>query len=231
MARLAFRRSPAEYDAAYMDTMASEYLEKTPWTRLRLRALVALVEPAADDRIIDLGCAAGALTHFFSQFGATVTGIDSEELAISKARELFPDLHFEQADVVQLPFTDHSFDKAVAGDLVEHLDEATFRKMLTELRRVLVAGGSVSIYTPNPCHLIERLKAHDFILAQNPTHIGLRTSTQLVQILKECGLGVDRVGWSPSFFPILRPLERALGPHADFFRYRLCVRARTPSWT
>jgi trans-aconitate methyltransferase len=70
-----------------------------------------------------LGCAAGALTHFFSRFGATVTGIDSEPQAIAKARSLFPELQFKQADASQLPESDHSFDKAVAGDLVEHLDE------------------------------------------------------------------------------------------------------------
>ena len=74
MPGLALRKSPSEYDETFMDKMASEYVRQTPWTRLRLGALVKLVEPVSGDRIVDLGCAAGALTHFFSQFGATVTG-------------------------------------------------------------------------------------------------------------------------------------------------------------
>jgi SAM-dependent methyltransferase len=223
--RLTFQRAPSEYDDAFMDKMAGAYLERTRWTKLRLSALLPLVEPRRGDRILDLGCAAGALTHFFSQHGAAVIGIDSEPRAIEKARELFPDLQFELADVGRLPQADHSIDKAVAGDLVEHLDEPTLNAMLRELRRVLVPGGTLSIYTPNPRHPIERLKAHDFVLAQNPTHIGLRTSGQLVAALERNGFKVDRVEWTPSFFPVLRSIERLLGRFSETFRYRLCVRA------
>ena len=210
-----------------MDTMASQYLERTPWTQLRLAALHDLVEPAVGDRIVDLGCAAGALTHYLSGYGATVVGVDAEERAIAKAQSLFPELEFRQADVAELPFDTGSFDKAVAGDLVEHLDDATFRAMLGELRRVLVPGGTLSIYTPNPLHLIERLKARNLILAQNPTHIGLRTSRELTDALRAAGFAVDCNSWRASFFPVLGPIDRVLGRRSQTFRYRLCLRART----
>jgi SAM-dependent methyltransferase len=225
--RLAFRESPAEYDETFIGTMASQYLERTPWTQLRLAALHELVEPAPGDRIIDLGCAAGALTDYFSECGATVVGVDSEERAIAMARTLFPDLEFRQADVAELPFDSDSFDKAVAGDLVEHLDDSTFLAMLRELRRVLVPGGTLSIYTPNPLHLVERLKARDLILAQNPTHVGLRTSAQLVSMLEDCEYSVDRRAWKASFFPLLGKVDSALGRHSQTFRYRLSLRAVT----
>jgi SAM-dependent methyltransferase len=227
MRRPAFRKSPSEYDETFMETMASEYLERTPWTELRLEALRTLVEPTPGDRIVDLGCAAGALTHYFSGFGASVVGVDSEERAIAKARSLFPDLRFEQADVAALPFGAHSFDKAVAGDLVEHLDAVTFRAMLEEVQRVLLPGGSLSIYTPNPLHLIERLKAHEILLAQNPTHIGLRTAEELTGILQDSGFTVDRAGWTASFLPGLKLVEPILGRRFQAFRYRLTLRALT----
>ena len=227
MRRLVLRKAPAEYDETFMDTMASQYLERTPWTELRLAAVHELVEPAAGDRIIDLGCAAGALTHYLSGFDASVVGVDAEERAIAKARSLFPDLEFAQADVADLPFSPGAFDKAVAGDLVEHLDDATFRAMLSELMRILVPGGTLSIYTPNPLHLIERLKAHNLVLAQNPTHIGLRTSRELEETLRDCGFAVDRVTWRASFFPALGTVDAILGRYLETFRYRLCLRART----
>ena len=209
-----------------METMASQYLEQTPWTRLRLGALQELVEPAPGDRIVDLGCAAGALTHFLSGFGASVVGVDAEERAVAKARSLFPELEFRQADVAELPFAEHSFDKAVAGDLVEHLDDSTLRAMLGELRRVLVPGGSLSIYTPNPLHVVERLKARNLILAQNPTHIGLRTSRQLAGIVESCGFLIDSTRWKGSFFPMLGRVDSVLGRRFETFRYRICLRAR-----
>jgi SAM-dependent methyltransferase len=227
MARLTIRKSPRSYDERFMDAMASAYVEQTPWTRLRLEALRDLVDPKPGNRIVDLGCAAGALTDFFSAAGASVVGIDASPMAIKKARSLFPQLEFVEADVQQLPFRDDSFDKAVAGDLVEHLDDETFGAMLRELRRVLVAGGTLSIYTPNPRHPIERLKARNLILAQNPTHIGLRTAEELKELLEAEGFAVERNDWTSSFFRGLRRIERTLGPRVESLRYRLCLRART----
>jgi SAM-dependent methyltransferase len=227
MTRFALRRAPAEYDDVFMQRMASAYLERTPWTELRLAAVEELVEPRAGDRIVDLGCAAGAVTHFLSEFGCDVVGVDAEPRAIEKARSLFPQLEFVLADVRALPFDDASFDKAVAADLVEHLDDETFRAMLRELRRVLLPGGTFTLYTPNPRHLIERLKARDLILAQNPTHIGLRDAATLERLLREEGFAVERLAWRPSFFRGLRTVERVAGRRLDLFRYRLCLRART----
>jgi SAM-dependent methyltransferase len=227
MRRLRFHQAPAAYDETFMDTMAGEYLAMTPWTQLRLDAVRDLVEPQTGDRILDLGCAAGAVTHFVSTFGAEAVGVDAEPLGIEKARSLFPDLRFEVADVTALPFPDGSFDKAVAADVVEHLDDATFAGMLAEAKRVLVPGGTLSIYTPNPRHLIERMKAHDFILAQNPTHIGLRDERALVDSLVRAGFDVERSEWRPSFFRGLKTVERVVGPRLSLLRYRLCLRGRT----
>jgi len=222
-------RAPEAYDDVFMDTMAEEYLRKTPWTQLRLAAVEDLVEPHSGERVLDLGCAAGAITDFLSGFGCEVVGVDSEPRAIEHARSLFPDYRFEQADVAELPFPDGSFEKAVAADLVEHLPDDTFRAMLAECRRVLVPGGTLSLYTPNPSHLIERLKKRNLVLAQNPTHIGLRTSRQIAAELADGGYVVERNEWRRSFFRGLRSVERVAGRRLDLFRYRLCIRARTPA--
>ncbi len=225
---LAFRRAPASYDDAFIDTMAGAYLEQTPWTRLRLAAVRDLVEPRPGERVLDLGCAAGAVTHFLSTFGCEAVGVDAEAKAIQRARTLFPSLRFEVADVRELPFPASSFDKAVAADLVEHLDDATLAAMLLEARRALRPGGTLSLYTPNPEHLIERLKARDLVLAQNPTHIGLRTAPQLEAALEAGGFVVDRSEWRASFFPLLRAAERVGGERLSLLRYRLCLRGRAP---
>ena len=222
----AFRKAPAEYDERFMDTMAAAYLERTPWTELRLEAVRALVEPQPGQRVLDLGCAAGAVSHFLSTLGCETVGVDAEPLAVDKARELFPDLHFQLANVARLPFDEASFDKSVAADLVEHLDDETFRAMLRETRRVLRPGGTLSIYTPNPKHPIERLKSRNLILAENPTHIGLRDEETLVRMLREAGYEVDQREWRPSFIRGLRLVEVAGGGAVESLRYRLCVRGR-----
>jgi SAM-dependent methyltransferase len=226
MSPLAFRRAPAAYDEAFMDAMADAYSERTPWTELRLGAVHDLVEPRPGERILDLGCAAGAVTHFVSTFGCEPVGVDSSPVAIEKARSLFPALRFEIGDVTALPFEDESFDKAVAADLVEHLDDDAFAQMLGEVRRILVHGGTLSIYTPNPRHLIERLKERELLLAQNPTHIGLREAAALERALIGAGFELERSEWRPSFFRGLRSVERLVGRRFALLRYRLCLRAR-----
>ena len=120
---LKLRKAPSSYDDQFMDTMATEYLDRTPWTELRLDAVRDLLDPQPGDRVLDLGCAAGAITHYLSTFGAEPVGIDLQPLAIERARELFPGLRFEVADATQLPFADASFDKAVAADFVEHIED------------------------------------------------------------------------------------------------------------
>jgi SAM-dependent methyltransferase len=223
---LKLRRAPSSYDEKFMDTMASAYLERTAWTRLRLAAVRDLVDAQPGDRILDLGCAAGAITHYLSTFGSDVTGVDLEPLAIMRARGLFPGLRFEIADATNLPFDDASFDKAVAADFVEHVDDDTFLRVCAEMRRVLAAGGTFAIYTPNPRHLIERLKEREFLLAQNPTHVGLRDAETTAALLERSGFRVLRNEWRPSFFPGLRTLERVVGPRLELFRYRLCILAQ-----
>ncbi len=208
--------------------MASEYLRRTPWTELRLAAVESLVDPRPSDRVLDLGCAAGAITHFLSTFGCDVVGVDQAHAAIARARDLFPELDFVEADVGELPLAVASFDKAVAADLVEHIDDATLARMLVEVKRVLVPRGSLSVYTPNPRHVIERLKKHNLVLAENPTHIGLRDASTLRRFLERAGFEVDIDDWRPSFFRGLRTVERVAGRFTSAFRYRLCVRAVSP---
>ena len=221
-------RAPAEYDETFMKRMAGAYLEQTPWTRLRLAAVRDLVEPQAGDRVLDLGCAAGAVSHFLSTFGCTVVGVDAAPLAVQTARALFPSVRFEVADVAALPFPDASFDKAVAADLVEHLEDDVFHGMLAEGARVLTSEGTLSLYTPNGDHVIERLKERDLVLARNETHVALRDAPVLARALADAGFRVEANDWRPSFFPALRTLERVGGKRTALLRYRLCLRGRKP---
>lgn len=229
MRKAVFGLGATSYDARFMDTMADEYIRQTRWTKLRLSAVEELVEPRAGERVLDLGCAAGAIAHFLSGFGCETVGVDAEPLAIKRARWLFPGLVFEVADVSDLPYDDASFDKAVAADLVEHLDDEVLAGMLAEAHRVLRPEGTLSLYTPNPLHLIERLKAREILIAQNPTHIGLRTADEFAEALRSAGFVIDRDTWRASFFPVLGPVERTAGRWTELLRYRLCLRGRKPA--
>ena len=211
-----------------MASHGDKYEQRTAWTRMRLANIEELVDPQPGDRVLDLGCAAGSIAHFFSTLGCEAVGCDDAPTAIVEARRRYPALRFDQADCSNLPYDDESFDKLVAADLTEHLEDSVLERMTRESFRVLRAGGTLAIHTPNPRHIIERLKARGFLLEQNPTHIGLRTREDLESRLRRAGFVIDLSLWRRSFIPGFRSLEAIGGRFTELFRYRICIRARRP---
>ena len=218
----------AEYDEEFMSVMTSVYEQQTPHTKMRMRNVAELVEPGPGERVLDLGCATGAMTHYLSTFGCVAVGADASPVGVEEAQRLHPELRFEVADAADLPFEDASFDKVLAADLTEHLELETLQAMFRECARVLVPGGTLSIHTPNPKHVIERLKDHGVLIEQNPSHIGLRTSEELTDELRAAGFEIDLDVKRRSFIPVFRTLELVGAPLTELLRYRVCIRARKP---
>jgi SAM-dependent methyltransferase len=80
--------------------------------------------------------------------GFEVTSADASGVAVEVLRRrLAGDV--QQANVSALPFADSSFDGAVLGEVLEHIEDD--RAALTELRRVLRPGGVLALSVPaNP---------------------------------------------------------------------------------
>ena len=229
--RLVFFKGPElRYDDRFYESLKDVYLRYDRWTQLRMAQVLTMVRPKQGDRILDLGCSSGATAHFCYRYGAQVTGVDNSSLAIQKARELFAHttIRFLERDVAHLDgLEDESFDKAVATDLVEHITQDVFEGMVKESYRVLKKGGSLSIYTPNPDHLIERMKARNVILKQNPTHIDLKTLGRVVNTLTRANFIIEMAYTTVSFIPVFKQLEWILKPLplvGHCFRYRICVK-------
>lgn len=227
-------KSIEQYNESFHEGMLGFYVKMNRWTRLRLKQLVKMANPSSDDNIIDLGCSSGAITHFCSTFGARVTGVDASDAAIRMTKKTFKNnnlISFYKADVSDLSiFGGQSFNKAVAFDLVEHLPQETFEKMLKEVYRILKPKGVLCIYTPNPTHIIEHLKAREF-LKQNPTHIAIRTMDDICMSMEQAGFTIELVYFTPSFIPIINVFETIFGKIpkiGELFRYRICIRGIKP---
>src|SRR5262249_49917586 len=60
--------------------------------------LIGLLSPQSGERILDVGCGTGHLTHQISLSGADVTGLDRSAAMVEQARKSYPHLNFIVAD-------------------------------------------------------------------------------------------------------------------------------------
>lgn len=83
------------------DWDAARYQARHAYVFAYGESLIDLLEPRADERILDLGCGSGQLTAKIAQSGAEVMGIDRSEEMIAEARRNFSGLRFEVGDAAK----------------------------------------------------------------------------------------------------------------------------------
>ena len=104
---------------------------------------------SASDRILDTGCGSGRNAEFMLRQGWNIWAVDSNPSAVaafrSTAADCGRDLEDERVQVAALdalPFGDGVFDVVVCSAVLHFADDdAHFERMVTELFRVLRAGG------------------------------------------------------------------------------------------
>jgi len=102
------------------------------------RDLLVLLNAKPGERILDVGCGTGQLTAEITQFGAEVVGIDSSPEMIATARENFPHVRFEVADVTALSFA-NEFDVVVSNAALHWVRDQP--AAIDSIARALKPGG------------------------------------------------------------------------------------------
>lgn len=102
-------------------------------------------------RVLDAGCGSGYGSAHLARISRhiEVVGVDNSEEALAYARANYqlPNLRYEAADCLTLPFQDGAFDIVGAFEVIEHLREP--ERFLREAARVLGPAGRLLISTPN----------------------------------------------------------------------------------
>ncbi len=158
----------------------------------------------AGDRLLDLGCGFGRHTYEALARGAHVMSCDMARAELEAIRFTTATMQHEatidgalmrgqiQGDGTALPFADESFDKVIAAEVLEHVDDdiAAF----DELMRVLRPGGSLAVTVPAelPERLCWRLSSDYHAPAAVGGHVRIYSRRELRR--KLIGAGLEPTG-------------------------------------
>jgi SAM-dependent methyltransferase len=131
-------------------------------TEVQQRPVYDAVLDALDVRgasVLDIGCGTGAFLRVCADRGADVAGVDASEGLLRLARSHVPEADLSQADMVDLPFADDTFDVVTGFSSFFFADDIV--RALREARRVARPGAAVVAEVfgqPDRCDL-EAVKA------------------------------------------------------------------------
>ena len=117
---------------------------KNLWEESFLRAL----KDNRVDTILDMGCGLGFECARLAELGFTVTGTDISENAIDEAKmQRGNHVSFLVHDMATTqPFEDDHFDAVMSNVAFHMFDDATSRFIISELQRVVKAGGLLLLH-------------------------------------------------------------------------------------
>lgn len=111
----------------------------------RVPAAAYFVEPC--DKLLDVGCGDGIISHFVAEKVKTIYGIDNLQSELVRAKKRGLRVQFVDLDSQDFPFQSGYFDTVTCLDVIEHVRNP--EALLLQIHRVLKNKGKLIIATPN----------------------------------------------------------------------------------
>ena len=122
-----------------------EKINELPWYQGLLRQWIDEANITPQSKILEMASATGALSSYLST-RYKLRAIDNSPHMIARAKEKYPDITFEVADALNLPFEENSFDVVLASSLMNVLDDK--QALLDEMLRVCKEEGQLMLLFP-----------------------------------------------------------------------------------
>ena len=158
--------------------------------------VVQLLGPQQGERILDLGCGTGYLTHVIAQAGARVVGIDNSSSMIQCAQAAYPDLDFRVMSATDFSF-ETPFD-AVFSNAVLHwvLDR---ENAVDHIARHLKPGGRLVLEMGGKGNVEEIVVATRKVLTRHGYYSNAATQLWYFPSLSEYTTLLERKGFRVRF--------------------------------
>ncbi|WP_049901810.1 methyltransferase domain-containing protein [Halococcus agarilyticus] len=120
------------------------------WNEAMRTEAIELLDPQADDRVLDVGCGTGFATEGLLERTERVHGLDQSRHQLERAWAKFgktDQIRFYRGDAERLPFADDAFDAVWSSGSIEYWPDPV--AALREFRRVVAPGGGVLVVGPD----------------------------------------------------------------------------------
>ncbi len=131
----------------FKPTVLFDRINQLSWYKNTLRQWVDDQGFTAKSKVLEVGCATGALTAYIAKSGCLPTGVDFSSKMIELAKINNKDIEFLVANVLDLPFENESYDAVIAASLINIVSDQD--KAMEELFRCCNKGGIVTILVPS----------------------------------------------------------------------------------
>jgi SAM-dependent methyltransferase len=177
------------------------------------------------DRILDMGCGAGRhVCRACAWPGVAVVGADISTTDLVTAKERIR-IHQQfggpcagtwglcAASILDLPFSDHSFDHVICSEVMEHIMDD--KRAAGQLCRVLKPGGSLSVSVPRffperICWALSRSYANT-----EGGHVRIYRKKEITGLFTALGLDLVHRHWAHSLHSPYWWLKCLAGPEND----------------
>lgn len=194
--------------------------------RRRVMLFLRWLDAEPGDRVLDGACGRGFMLNFVRAVSdCALVGVDLEYRYLRLAHEQLADraVHLLNGDLYRLPFADHSFDKVILAEVLEHLVDD--RVGLAEVVRVARPGSLIAISVPNANYpfwwdpvnktletLLGTHIAHGPLAGIWANHVRLYALDDLLALVEGAGLQVEAVRLLVHYcFPFSHNLVYGLG--------------------
>jgi len=178
-----------------------------------IAAELARANVTPPSKVLDFGAGVGYSVPFFARHlpAARVTCLDVSQ----KSLQLGAATHgsaadFRHFDGVRVPYSDGTFDVALASCVFHHIPHGEHVALLAEIRRVLKPRGWLFVFEHNPLNPLTRYAVNTCAFDE---HAELVLAPTMRRRVRDAGFGAPKIKYR-IFFPhvlrALRPLEAQL---------------------
>ncbi len=144
---------------------------------------VMSLQASARGRLLEIGCGSGDMIVFMKQKGWTVTGVDTDTVAVQTARSR--NLSVYCGTLETAGFLSNDMDVIAMNHLIEHVTDPT--KLLRDCYRILKTGGRLMVTTPNHESWGHSLFQKNWRGLEPPRHLFVFNRNALLRLIHQAG--------------------------------------------